>query len=219
MGVPDVWAYHRAALLAQAINLNAPKGILNWIDLEQQQMHGDSLLAYMWTPALLRGTQPPLSLTTLASVSAWDALLKACESTGKYHKLSPLGALSTVSPWLSLKRWVAHGVTSISQFISGGSLIPFAELQQKYNLPSKFTFLYLQIKSVLMNHVDYTITNTTREMTGVANLIATGWNRPLKPKLLSLYYKSHFDDRDRTQFPFAAQWERKTGQQTSMDQW
>ncbi|CAH2295251.1 Hypothetical predicted protein, partial [Pelobates cultripes] len=58
-------------------------------------------------------------------------------------------ALRGVSPWLSLKPWIAHTINYISDVCSQSTFLAFPDLQSKFQLPNSLIFQYLQFKSII----------------------------------------------------------------------
>ncbi|CAH2282965.1 Hypothetical predicted protein [Pelobates cultripes] len=65
----------------KAINLHASCGLLRWVDIEWQQLSGDSLLSHMWTPPPLRQKSTPNN-RRLERISQHEVLTFKISSAG-----------------------------------------------------------------------------------------------------------------------------------------
>ncbi|CAH2276102.1 Hypothetical predicted protein, partial [Pelobates cultripes] len=64
----------------------------------------------------------------------------AKQNTTKYHIKAPLTALRALSPDIPLQSWLRAGISQVSQLLDNREVIPFPELQTKWNLPPHTVF-------------------------------------------------------------------------------
>ncbi|CAH2255596.1 Hypothetical predicted protein, partial [Pelobates cultripes] len=153
VGLPDVHAYYKAAILEAAVKLHTHKGVYQWVDMEVAHAGKTPLVDLLWTPATYRPKDKSLLPTTKLTIYHWDKLRQKHYDTHKFHPRTPLTALKAISPWLSLHSWVKLGITHIEQVLQGGLIKPFPDLQEEFKLTNSSVFPYLQLKSVLPTHV------------------------------------------------------------------
>ncbi|CAH2250143.1 Hypothetical predicted protein, partial [Pelobates cultripes] len=65
---------------------------------------------------------------------------------------TPLQSMGIQVPTLDYRSWVQRGCTRLYQLLHGNKIIPFPDLQTRFNLPSKLLFPYLPLKSYILEN-------------------------------------------------------------------
>ncbi|CAH2319486.1 Hypothetical predicted protein, partial [Pelobates cultripes] len=134
VGLPDIHAYYKAAILEAAVKLHTNKGIYQWVDMEAAQLGTTPLVDLLWTPKIHRPKDKTPFPTTSLTMHHWDKIRHKHNVTHKFHPRTPLTALKAISPWLSLNSWVKMGITTIEQTMNCNHIKPFPDLQQEFKL-------------------------------------------------------------------------------------
>ncbi|CAH2252638.1 Hypothetical predicted protein, partial [Pelobates cultripes] len=149
MGPPNLKAYYQAALITNVICAHSPSHSPQWVALESQFCHNKDLPSTLWTPPHLRPQTLDMLPTTRLLISTWDANRSKQCSAHPWALAAPIKTLHHCNSTFPHKKWNEKGITHLYHLYTTEGLKPFPDLQTEYELPSNFTFAYLQIKALL----------------------------------------------------------------------
>ncbi|CAH2330036.1 Hypothetical predicted protein, partial [Pelobates cultripes] len=154
VGLPNLNQYYKATMLASGILLHLNRGIIQWVDMEKAQLDKNATLDYLWTPKKHRPVKPNLYPTTTLTVHIWSTFLDTVGAKEKFHPNAPLTALRAISPDMRLQTWAHAGIRHIHQIMQSQEILPFTDIQTKWELPTNAIFTYLQLKGIINTHVN-----------------------------------------------------------------
>ncbi|CAH2305468.1 Hypothetical predicted protein [Pelobates cultripes] len=188
LGFPDIHKYHKASFLEAAIKFHTPKGTFQWVDMENARAPGGSLVGMLWTPAHTRPNMLHLFNTSITTIKQWDTLHRTQHKLNKFHPRAPITALNSLTPGLTMNSWIKHGIKHIVDTYQDHRLMPFPDLQRKFDLPNASVFQYLQLQSMATYKILTKSDMTSTNLQHLDPLHDQCWLSPTKPKALSLCY-------------------------------
>ncbi|CAH2246250.1 Hypothetical predicted protein [Pelobates cultripes] len=174
---------------------------------------------YMWMPRNLRDKSQDFLPLTKFTIQVWDQFHRSQTASNKFLKWAPIGALHSISPWLSFAKWSEKGITHIDTLCSQGEVIPFPELQVAHDLPPSFIFPYMQLKSIIKERVllaPQLADHSSKERLALYDRCRKA---PVKARSLSLSYAALRHNSMMPEFSFIAQWNREQTTRFTKDQW
>lgn len=151
--------YYWAAQLCAATSYFSRKDIPSWIQIENNTIELP-LKSYIYSAEikqLLKNTKNPIVRTT---VSIWHQAHVALNEESKLSTLSPIWGNVTFKPAradMGFKMWMNKGVCKLGDLYNDGVLMSFEQLTNKYDLPKKHFFKYLQVRSFITNLLKSTV--------------------------------------------------------------
>ncbi|CAH2314164.1 Hypothetical predicted protein, partial [Pelobates cultripes] len=96
-------------------------------------------------------------------------------------------SISLMIPTFNHKPWIDKGVTHVLHLYDGEHLKPFPSLQEQFDLPAKFLFPYLQVKSLLKHNPTRNPEKVPQELTSKFENMCLS-NKPNAKSLSSCYH-------------------------------
>uniref|UniRef100_A0A3B3B502 Reverse transcriptase domain-containing protein n=1 Tax=Oryzias melastigma TaxID=30732 RepID=A0A3B3B502_ORYME len=208
--VPNMKFYYWATQLRMAMFYFSTKEVPAWVGMENDKI-GLPLYQYIYSSqikTLKKQTQNPFLKNTIL---IWHEAHTFLDQTISLSKFSPIWGNNNFVPGrndMGFKHWMDRRLTKIGDLYDAGSMMSFQHLAEKYNLPRKYFFKYLQIRSFIFSQVKtemelslstiehYTVNNlySKGQLSGFYNILLAGskessnsflsaWKRDLKSEI------------------------------------
>uniref|UniRef100_A0A803JAI9 Reverse transcriptase zinc-binding domain-containing protein n=1 Tax=Xenopus tropicalis TaxID=8364 RepID=A0A803JAI9_XENTR len=147
VGVPDLFGYYKAAQFAQVQAWHMLDGQPCWVTLEQALIQDTKLSEIMWkpTPSAILKHGPPCIAHSLQLWAPYKYRDKLCKPKSL---MTPLLQNPTFLPGTTIsdfRWWAQNGITKVGDLLTGSRVKSFNTLKEKYNIPPREHFRYLQI--------------------------------------------------------------------------
>uniref|UniRef100_A0A3B3YM34 Reverse transcriptase domain-containing protein n=1 Tax=Poecilia mexicana TaxID=48701 RepID=A0A3B3YM34_9TELE len=149
--VPNIKLYYCAAQLCAASCYFSTGDIPCWVQIENNSVTLP-LTSYFYSAELkylLKNTKNPFLKNT---ISVWHYSHTVLDEVSKISCLSPIWGNNRFKPGRTdrgFRIWMNKGLNKIGDLYSEGVLMSFEQLVNKYSLPQKHFFKYLQIRSFI----------------------------------------------------------------------
>ena len=157
--LPNVKLYYWAAQLCAATYYFSITDTPSWIHIENNTLKLP-LTSYLYAAKikqLLKNTKNPFLKNT---ISIWHKSHAALSEVSKLSWLSPIWGNDRFKPGRAdtrFKSWLNNGLNKIGDLYSEGVLMSFEQLVNKYGLPQKTFFKYLQVRSFITTQLKSTV--------------------------------------------------------------
>ncbi len=150
--IPNLQWYYWAAQLRSAMFYFSPSDPPAWLAIECTATSGLPLQSCLYSAnirKLKKQTKKPFAKNTL---SVWH---EAHAYIGDAPKLSQFSSIWGHDNFVPIRadggfiQWVGKGLSKVTDLYVGGKLITFDQLIDKYDIPRKHQFKYLQLKSFI----------------------------------------------------------------------
>ncbi len=150
--------YYWAAQLRAAMCCFHTTDIPAWMEIENNTLELP-LHLYIYSSQikkLIKHTHNPFLKNT---ISIWHEAHAFLNETVKLSYFAPIWGNDSFKPGrcdAGFKHWMDKGISKIADLYSEGTLMSFQQLIDKYNLPRKHFFKYLQIRSFIYSQIKTT---------------------------------------------------------------
>uniref|UniRef100_A0A3Q3BAI7 Reverse transcriptase domain-containing protein n=1 Tax=Kryptolebias marmoratus TaxID=37003 RepID=A0A3Q3BAI7_KRYMA len=184
LGVPNFkWYYWAAQLSSASCWFSATD--LSWVKIENINATPLSLNSYLYSrkcKELLKNTSNPFVKNT---IRVWYDAHKFKNEMLTLSQFSPIWGNMSFEPGrkdMGFKTWFAKGLCKISDLFDKGIMMRFEDLKQKFDIPTKHFFKFLQIRSFVMG------TQKSLTLPTLTSIEELATNDHLKKGLISRFY-------------------------------
>lgn len=150
--VPNLKWYYWAAQLSSAMYYFSSSTPPAWVNIEQKSVSDLPIKQYLYSSdvkTLKKQTRNPFVKNT---ISVWYAAHNFVDETITLSRFTPIWGNRQFRPGRldgGFKLWAEKGIGTISDLYFEGTLLRFDQLCQKYGIPQKHFFKYLQLRSFI----------------------------------------------------------------------
>uniref|UniRef100_A0A8C5PNG3 Reverse transcriptase domain-containing protein n=1 Tax=Leptobrachium leishanense TaxID=445787 RepID=A0A8C5PNG3_9ANUR len=149
LAMPNVHIYHRAAVLASLAEYFHSPRPPQWTAIEQSFAKQYLITTVMWLTRRQRPPLPELLPITRWYLHVWDLSRALLLNTTSLSLATPIEVLTHWITDFDSVRWTSKGIGHLHQLISGGNMMTFEMLKQRYKLTETWRLSYYQIASVI----------------------------------------------------------------------
>uniref|UniRef100_A0A3Q3GBT7 Reverse transcriptase domain-containing protein n=1 Tax=Kryptolebias marmoratus TaxID=37003 RepID=A0A3Q3GBT7_KRYMA len=150
--VPNLRWYYMAAQLTSATHYFCSMAPPAWVHIEQQSVPDLPLNTFLYSSdikALKKNTKNPFLKNTII---IWHAAHKHMGGCPELSQFTPIWGNERFTPGKNdggFKLWKTKGIQKIKDLYADGMLLTFNQLCNKYLIPPKHFFKYLQLKNYM----------------------------------------------------------------------
>uniref|UniRef100_A0A803J7W0 Reverse transcriptase domain-containing protein n=1 Tax=Xenopus tropicalis TaxID=8364 RepID=A0A803J7W0_XENTR len=151
LGFPNFKKYYQASHLNFIQRIVTATNQPQWV-LQEKDLSTPALLQLdelIWIPPQLRLKTIKLFPTCQASIKVWDLFMHSDPLTQGLHPKYPLSAFKGIIPDFNPHQWTQAGMTLWSDILINDHLPTFDILRNKWLVPAKTFYIYLQLSSFL----------------------------------------------------------------------
>lgn len=183
--VPNLKWYYMAAQLTSASHYfyNSPPA---WVSIEQESVPELSLHSYLYSSdekRLKKHTKNPFLKNTIL---VWHAAHKHLGASPILSQFTPIWGNEQFTPGAKdggFKLWHAKGIQRVLDLYTDGVLLTFNQICEKYQIPSKHFFKYLQLKNFISSRYKQIL-----KIPPLSKIEEVSLGRMGRTHLLSIYY-------------------------------
>uniref|UniRef100_A0A8C5M1H2 Reverse transcriptase domain-containing protein n=1 Tax=Leptobrachium leishanense TaxID=445787 RepID=A0A8C5M1H2_9ANUR len=149
LAMPHIHLYHRAAVLASLAEYFHSPRPPQWTAIEQSFAKQYLITTVIWLTRRQRPPLPDILPLTRWYLHVWDMSRTLLLNTTSLSLATPLEVLTHWIADFDSARWTSRGIGHLHQLISGGKMLTFEMLQQRYRLTEAWRLSYYQITSVI----------------------------------------------------------------------
>ena len=158
-----------------------------------------------------------MSEWTRATLTIWRKIKTYFGLSKRLSSLTHIGYIQEFIPSrldVGFKNWSDFGLTSIYQFVRGGVLKSFEQLQTEFGLPRTDFFRYLQLRDFLTKHKEWekAVTPTPIEQMLLRFEVVEG-------KVIKEFYQVFLDLCPNNTLYIKEKWEAELGIEVTSDTW
>lgn len=156
--LPNMKLYYWAAQLRTAIYYFHNAEVPAWVKIENNAIDLP-LCSYLYSSqdkTLGKRTQNPFLKNTLM---IWHEAHTFLNDTPKLSCFAPIWGNEKFTPGrhdMGFRHWMERGIRQIKDLYAGGTLMSFIQLKDKFMLPGKHYFKYLQLRSFIYSQTEST---------------------------------------------------------------
>lgn len=213
--LPNIKLYYWAAQLCAATSYFSPIDIPSWVHIENNTLEL-CLKSYIYSAQvkqLLKNTKNPFVRNT---ISVWHQAHVALNEESGLSALSPIWGNNAFKPAradMGFKMWMNRVVHKIGDLYSDGVLMSFEQVSNKYNLPKKHFFKYLQVRSFITSLLK---TTTEPSLTTIENIAV---NHYISRGLLSKFYNILLAASRESSLSYLQAWKADMETDISVEDW